>query len=100
MLNVPKEDLESFERILFLMEQAHWFYEDNSVEQNPSLRSLSFKEFTVLSTVLSSVSKPINCDDIQPFCFFAFLIFSKIEVLVGKKLTESGILGIHDDTIS
>lgn len=48
VLNVPKEDLESFERILFLLEQAHWFYEDNSVEQNPSLKSLSFKEFTSL----------------------------------------------------
>ncbi|KAG6502427.1 hypothetical protein ZIOFF_034700 [Zingiber officinale] len=49
VLNVPKEDLESFERILFLLEQAHWFYEDNSVEQNPSLKSLSFREFTSLS---------------------------------------------------
>ncbi|URD96000.1 Dcp2, box A domain [Musa troglodytarum] len=48
VLNVPKEDLESFERILFLLEQAHWFYEDNSVEQNPSLKSLSFREFTSL----------------------------------------------------
>ncbi|XP_020240901.1 mRNA-decapping enzyme subunit 2-like [Asparagus officinalis] len=48
VLNAPKEDLESFERILFLLELAHWFYEDNSVEQNPSLKSLSFKEFTSL----------------------------------------------------
>ncbi|XP_050946950.1 mRNA-decapping enzyme subunit 2-like isoform X3 [Cucumis melo] len=30
VLNVPKEDLQSFERILFLVEYAHWFYEDNS----------------------------------------------------------------------
>ncbi|KAL5708131.1 5'-(N(7)-methylguanosine 5'-triphospho)-[mRNA] hydrolase [Ranunculus cassubicifolius] len=48
VLNVPREDLESFERILFLVEQAHWFYEDNSVEQNPSLKSLSLREFTSL----------------------------------------------------
>ncbi|CAM0942846.1 unnamed protein product [Alopecurus aequalis] len=48
VLNVPQEDLESFERILFLLEQAHWFYEDNSVEHNPSLKSLSFKDFTSL----------------------------------------------------
>jgi mRNA-decapping enzyme subunit 2 len=46
---VPKEDLESFERILFLLEQAHWFYEDNSVEHNPNLKSLSFRDFTSLS---------------------------------------------------
>ncbi|RZC76937.1 hypothetical protein C5167_001141 [Papaver somniferum] len=51
VLNVPKEDLESFERILFLVEQAHWFYEDNSVEQNPSLKSLSLREFTSLNDI-------------------------------------------------
>jgi hypothetical protein len=49
LLNVPKEELESFERILFLLEQAHWFYEDNSVEHNPNLKSLSFKDFTSLN---------------------------------------------------
>ncbi|KAG4952313.1 hypothetical protein JHK85_046180 [Glycine max] len=48
VLNVPKEDLQSFERILFLVENAHWFYEDNSVENNPSLKSLNLKEFTSL----------------------------------------------------
>jgi len=54
VLNVPKEDLQSFERILFLVEYAHWFYEDNSVENNPSLKSLSLKEFTSLS-ILTAV---------------------------------------------
>lgn len=48
VLNVPKEDQQSFERILFLVEYAHWFYEDNSVEKNPSLKSLTLKEFTSL----------------------------------------------------
>ncbi|KAK9153469.1 hypothetical protein Sjap_000949 [Stephania japonica] len=51
VLNVPKEDLESFERILFLVEQAHWFYEDNAVEQNPALKSLSLREFTSLNDI-------------------------------------------------
>jgi mRNA-decapping enzyme subunit 2 len=49
VLNVPKEDQQSFERILFLVEYAHWFYEDNSVEKNPSLKSFTLKEFTSLS---------------------------------------------------
>ncbi|MCL7032351.1 hypothetical protein MKW94_003842, partial [Papaver nudicaule] len=48
VLNVPSEDLESFERILFLVEQAHWFYEDNAVEQDSALKSLSLREFTSL----------------------------------------------------
>nr|CAB3451417.1 unnamed protein product [Digitaria exilis] len=60
LLNVPKEELESFERILFLLEQAHWFYEDNSVEHNPNLKSLSFKDFTSL-TVFKS------CTALRPY---------------------------------
>ncbi|KAA8539316.1 hypothetical protein F0562_026008 [Nyssa sinensis] len=59
VLNVPKEDQQSFERILFLVEYAHWFYEDNSVEKNPSLKSLTLKEFT--SLMFSS------CDVLRPY---------------------------------
>ncbi|KAF5197517.1 mRNA-decapping enzyme subunit [Thalictrum thalictroides] len=66
VLNVPSEDLESFERILFLVEQAHWFYEDNSVEQNPSLKSLSLREFTSLMFNSCAALRPYiaHIDDI------------------------------------
>ncbi|KAF5453436.1 hypothetical protein F2P56_028338 [Juglans regia] len=66
VLNVPKEDLESFERILFLVENAHWFYEDNSVERDPSLKSLTLKEFTSLIFNSCDVLKPYvpHLDDI------------------------------------
>ncbi|KAL6912290.1 hypothetical protein ACP4OV_001095 [Aristida adscensionis] len=66
LLNVPKEELESFERILFLLEQAHWFYEDNSVEHNPSLKSLSFKDFTSLMFKSCTALRPYiaHLDDI------------------------------------
>ncbi|CAI0442758.1 unnamed protein product [Linum tenue] len=59
VLNVPQEDQQSFERILFLVEYAHWFYEDNSVEKNPSLKSFSLKEFT---TLLFN-----SCDILRPY---------------------------------
>ncbi|KAG8380488.1 hypothetical protein BUALT_Bualt06G0020600 [Buddleja alternifolia] len=59
VVNVPEEDLQSFERILFLVEYAHWFYEDNSVEKNPSLKSLTLKEFTSLLFN--------NCDVLKPY---------------------------------
>nr|CAD1820846.1 unnamed protein product [Ananas comosus var. bracteatus] len=77
VLNVPKEDLESFERILFLLEQAHWFYEDNSVEQNPSLKSLSFKEFTSLMFNSCSTLRPYiaHIDDIyKDFTYYKFRV--------------------------
>jgi len=66
VLNVPKEDLQSFERILFLVEYAHWFYEDNSVEKNPSLKSFTLKEFTSLLFNRCDVLKPYvaHLDDI------------------------------------
>ncbi|OVA10135.1 NUDIX hydrolase domain [Macleaya cordata] len=66
VLNVPKEDLQSFERILFLVEQAHWFYEDNSVEQDPSLKSISLREFTSLMFNSCAALRPYiaHIDDI------------------------------------
>lgn len=77
VLNVPKEDLESFERILFLLEQAHWFYEDNAVEQNPSLKSLSFKEFTSLMFNSCAALRPYiaHIDDIyKDFTSYKFRV--------------------------
>ncbi|KMS99124.1 hypothetical protein BVRB_2g047670 [Beta vulgaris subsp. vulgaris] len=66
VLNVPKEDQQSFERILFLVEYAHWFYEDNTVEKNPSLKSFTLKEFTSLMFNSCEVLKPYvpHIDDI------------------------------------
>ncbi|XP_044462087.1 mRNA-decapping enzyme subunit 2-like [Mangifera indica] len=66
VLNVPKEDQQSFERILFLVEYAHWFYEDNSVENNPSLKSFTLKEFTSLLFNSCDVFRPYvaHIDDI------------------------------------
>ncbi|XP_076900563.1 mRNA-decapping enzyme subunit 2-like [Bidens hawaiensis] len=66
VLNVPKDDQQSFERILFLVEYAHWFYEDNSVENNPSLKSFTLKEFTSLMFNSCDVLKPYvpHIDDI------------------------------------
>ncbi|RRT61675.1 hypothetical protein B296_00021946, partial [Ensete ventricosum] len=77
VLNVPQEDLESFERILFLLEQAHWFYEDNSVEQNPSLKSLSFREFTSLMFQSCAALRPYiaHIDDIyKDFTSYKFRV--------------------------
>lgn len=66
VVNVPKEDHQTFERILFLVEYAHWYYEDNSVEENPSLKSCTLKEFTTLMFNSCDVLKPYvpHIDDI------------------------------------
>ncbi|CAL8470769.1 g10311 [Coccomyxa elongata] len=46
ILNVPAEDLQSFEKFMFLVEQAHWYYEDFCRDNDPSLKSLSLRTFT------------------------------------------------------
>ncbi|RID42173.1 hypothetical protein BRARA_J02081 [Brassica rapa] len=55
VLNVPEEDQQSFERILFLVENAYRYYEDNAVENDPTLKSLSLKEFTSLLPVTGAI---------------------------------------------
>ncbi|XP_057521496.1 mRNA-decapping enzyme subunit 2-like [Amaranthus tricolor] len=77
VLNVPKEDRQTFERILFLVEYAHWFYEDNTVEKNPSLKSLTLKEFTTLMFNNCEVLKPYvpHIDDIfKDFTSYKFQV--------------------------
>ncbi|KAL1188922.1 mRNA-decapping enzyme subunit 2 [Cardamine amara subsp. amara] len=66
VLNVPEEDQQSFERILFLVEYAYWYYEDNAVENDPTLKSLSLKEFTSLLFNSCDVLRPYvtHIDDI------------------------------------
>lgn len=66
VLNVPEEELRAFERILFSVEQAHWFYEDNAMEQNMSLKSLTLREFTSLMFQSCTALRPYltQIDDI------------------------------------
>ncbi|KAL0262845.1 mRNA-decapping enzyme subunit 2 [Diplodia seriata] len=48
IINLPKEELESVERICFQVEEAHWFYEDFIRPLDPSLPSMSLKQFCLL----------------------------------------------------
>ncbi|KAF2835345.1 DCP2-domain-containing protein [Patellaria atrata CBS 101060] len=45
ILNLPKEELQSVERICFQIEEAQWFYEDFIRPLDPSLPSMNLKEF-------------------------------------------------------
>eukprot|EP01133_Synstelium_polycarpum_P004065 gene4065-4737_t len=46
VINIPAEELESFERLLFQIEAAYWFYDDFYREDNHSLPKYSLGEFT------------------------------------------------------
>lgn len=45
IINLPKEELESVERICFQVEEAQWFYEDFIRPLDPDLPSLNLKNF-------------------------------------------------------
>ena len=46
IVNCPEEDLSSIERVLFQIEEAHWFYQDFLRTLNPLLPSMKMKQFT------------------------------------------------------
>ena len=45
MYNSPREELASFERILFQLELAFWYYEDHFRERDPSLPKFQLRDF-------------------------------------------------------
>jgi len=48
LVNLPDEELSSFERILFQLQQAHWYYLDFYSDRHPTLPALGFKRFCEL----------------------------------------------------
>ncbi|KAJ5973463.1 hypothetical protein N7481_010673 [Penicillium waksmanii] len=47
IINLPREELESVERICFQVEEAQWFYEDFIRPLDPALPSLTLKTFAM-----------------------------------------------------
>ncbi|KAG2307740.1 hypothetical protein Bca52824_027488 [Brassica carinata] len=47
VVNAPEEEKQSFERLMFLVESAHWYYEDNVVENDQTLKSLSLESLLI-----------------------------------------------------
>jgi mRNA-decapping enzyme subunit 2 len=48
LVNLPDEELSSFERIMFQLQQAHWFYLDWYSDRFQSLPKLSYKAFCTM----------------------------------------------------
>ena len=58
ILNCPPEDLQGGERILFQVETAWWFYEDNYREKDQSLPLFKLYGFADLSTSFQALPAP------------------------------------------
>jgi len=48
LLNLPQDELTSFERICFAIENAHWFYEDYYCEEHTFLPSMGYRSFAAV----------------------------------------------------
>lgn len=59
IVNLPKEELQSIQRICFQVEQAHWFYEDFLRPLNASLPSLNLRRFSIYILQTASLSVPL-----------------------------------------
>jgi mRNA-decapping enzyme subunit 2 len=58
IINLPEEELHSFERICFQIEAAHWFYEDFYREHDPKLPPASLKLFARQSACSPRIPLP------------------------------------------
>lgn len=59
IVNLPKEELQSIQRICFQVEQAHWFYEDFLRPMNASLPSLNLRRFSIYILQTASLEVPL-----------------------------------------
>lgn len=84
MLNAPEEELKSFERIGFLIELAHWFYEDHVREQQPGLKTFSLCDFISLMFT--------HCAALRPYSAFADQIYRSFTDYKVKVPTTGAIL--------
>mmetsp|Transcript_1218 Transcript_1218/g.4327 ORF Transcript_1218/g.4327 Transcript_1218/m.4327 type:complete len:142 (-) Transcript_1218:40-465(-) len=84
IFNCPAEELQSWERILFLVEQAHWFYEDFIREDQPQLQTYRLKDFTELMFK--------NCQSLQPFKVFLPQIYKQFTNYKHRVPTYGAIL--------
>jgi mRNA-decapping enzyme subunit 2 len=81
IINVPSEELASFERILFLIEQAHWFYMDHYYTEDKRLPKYTMKEFTTLNILFHDVDVARTCVPIIVMFLNSFLVFESCPFL-------------------
>lgn len=76
LMNGPKEDLETAERICFRVEEAQWYYEDFIRPLDPTLPSMTLKRFCEEIFAHCPLLLPFSQDD-RIKAFDAFLSYKK-----------------------
>jgi 8-oxo-dGTP pyrophosphatase MutT (NUDIX family) len=88
LLNLPASEFESFERLFFTIEEAHWFYLDFYRERNPKLPPLSLPNFA--SQLFQQV------DFLQPYVQHLGKLFADFQAYK-REVPTAGVVMLNEN---
>ena len=92
IVNLPREELESVERICFQIEEAQWFYEDFVRPLDPNLPSLNLRQFCLKifqhCPLFSGYDKAVHSDAFSEFLAYKTRVPVRGAILLNKPMTE------------
>ena len=92
IINLPKEELESVERICFQVEEAQWFYEDFIRPLDPALPSLNLRDFCLLifqhCPIFSAYSAYHHAQAFQEFLAYKTRVPVRGAIMLNENMDE------------
>ena len=92
IINLPREELESVERICFQVEESQWFYEDFIRPLDPDLPSLNLRNFCLLifqhCPMLSAYSSYDHAQAFSEFLAYKTRVPVRGAILLNEKMDE------------
>ena len=92
IINLPKEELESVERICFQVEEAQWFYEDFIRPLDPGLPSLNLRDFCLLifqhCPIFSAYSAYHHAQAFQEFLAYKTRVPVRGAIMLNENMDE------------
>ena len=92
IINLPKEELQSVERICFQVEEAQWFYEDFIRPLDPGLPSLNLRDFCLLifqhCPIFSAYSAYHHAQAFQEFLAYKTRVPVRGAIMLNQNMDE------------
>ena len=92
IINLPREELESVERICFQIEEAQWFYEDFVRPLDPQLPSLNLRQFCLKifqhCPLFSGYDSAVHSNAFSEFLAYKTRVPVRGAILLNEAMTE------------
>ena len=92
IINLPREELQSVERICFQVEEAQWFYEDFIRPLDPGLPSLNLRDFCLLifqhCPIFSAYSAYHHAQAFQEFLAYKTRVPVRGAIMLNENMDE------------